>query len=148
MLSAERFPILLVDDDEVDVLMFRRALAKTAPAYPLAVVREGQQAVDYLAGEGAFSDRRRHPLPAYVLLDLKLPRRSGLEVLAWMRTTDGVKGIPVTILSGSAEGDDIERSRALGIDEYLVKPADFAELLSMVEELDRRWIALRTKSGG
>ena len=135
----EGFLILLVDDDDVDVLMFRRAFAKAALPYPLAVVRNGLQAIDYLAGKGEFVDR---PLPAYVLLDLKLPRMSGLEVLSWMRRTEGVKGIPVTILSGSAEGTDIEDSRALGIDDYLVKPAAFPELLTLVEGLGRRWAAM------
>ena len=148
MLSAERFLILLVDDDDVDILMFRRAFAKAALPYPLVVAREGLRAIEYLAGEGEFADRKKHPLPAYVLLDLKLPHRSGLEVLTWMRRTNGVKGIPVTILSGSAEGADIERSRELGIDDYLVKPSGFPELLSLIEGLDLRWNALRKKSAG
>jgi CheY-like chemotaxis protein len=141
--DADRFVILLVDDDEVDVLMFRRALAQAKLAYPLAVAREGQQALDYLAGAGKFADRSKHPLPSYVLLDLKLPKVSGLEVLSWMKRSEAVKDIPVAILSGSAEGNDIERSKGLGIDEYLVKPAGFPDLQALIERLGRRWEALR-----
>jgi len=140
--DAERFLILLVDDDEVDILMFRRAFAKAGLAYPLVVARRGQDAIDYLAGAGEFGDRSKHPLPSYVLLDLKLPRVSGLDILTWMRRTDAVKNIPVSILSGSAQGDDIERSMAMGIESYLVKPAAFPELLEIVQELGRRWEAL------
>jgi len=141
--QAERFRVLLVDDDEVDVLMFRRALSKANLDYPLVVMRDGQQAIDYLAGTGEFADRLKHPLPSYVLLDLKLPKVSGLEVLAWMRRTEGVKSIPVTVLSGSAEDADIDRTRSLGIDDYLVKPAGFPDLQSLVERLGRRWDAIR-----
>ena len=141
-MDAERFLILLVDDDEVDILMFRRAFAKAGLAYPLVVARRGQDAIDYLAGAGEFGDRSKHPLPSYVLLDLKLPRVSGLDILTWMRRTDAVKNIPVSILSGSAQGDDIERSMAMGIESYLVKPAAFPELLEIVQELGRRWEAL------
>ena len=142
-MQAERFRVLLVDDDEVDVLMFRRALSKANLDYPLVVMRDGQQAIDYLAGTGEFADRLKHPLPSYVLLDLKLPKVSGLEVLAWMRRTEGVKSIPVTVLSGSAEDADIDRTRSLGIDDYLVKPAGFPDLQSLVERLGRRWDAIR-----
>jgi CheY-like chemotaxis protein len=145
-MEAERFLILLVDDDEVDILMFRRAFAKAGLSYPLVVARRGQQALDYLSGAGEYGDRAKHPLPSYVLLDLKLPRMSGLDVLAWMRRTERVKSIPVSILSGSAQGDDIERSMRLGIDSYLVKPAAFPELLEIVMELGRRWEALRHSS--
>ena len=141
-MEAEQFLVLLVDDDEVDILMFRRAFANAGLAYPLVVARRGQEALDYLAGSGEFGDRAKHPLPSYVLLDLKLPRMSGLDVLTWMRRTEHAKSIPVSILSGSAQGDDIERSMKLGIESYLVKPASFPELLEIVMELGRRWNAL------
>jgi CheY-like chemotaxis protein len=141
--EAERFVILLVDDDEVDVLMFRRAFAKAGFAYPLVIARRGQQALDYLAGTGEYGDRAKHPLPSYVLLDLKLPRVSGLDILSWMRQTEGMRTLPVSILSGSAEGGDIEKSKKLGIESYLVKPTAFPELLDLVKELGRRWEELR-----
>ena len=114
--------LLLVEDNEDDVFIFRRALARAALGNDVQVVTDGQDAIDYLAGAGPFAERARFPLPYLVLLDLKLPRRSGLEVLEWVRGQPELAHIPVIVLTSSAEARDIQRTRELGALHYLVKP--------------------------
>ena len=100
--------ILLVEDDPDDVLLIQRAVRKAKIANPLQVVGNGDDAVAYLAGEGPYGDRERYPLPVLMLLDLKLPRRSGLEVLAWLRRQPGdVRRLRVVILTSSRESSDV-----------------------------------------
>ncbi|HEY2849732.1 MAG TPA: response regulator, partial [Gemmatimonadaceae bacterium] len=94
-------PILLVEDDENDVMLLQRAFRRAAIVNPLQVVRHGDDAVAYLEGTGEFADRRLHPLPVLMLLDLKLPRRTGLEVLQWVKERSGVKKIPIIVLTSS-----------------------------------------------
>src|SRR3712207_4503791 len=135
-------PILLVEDNEDDVLFVRRAFRQARPANPLHVVEDGDAAVSYLAGEGEYADRTRHPLPALVLLDLKLPRRSGLEVLEWLRAQPGLKRVPVVVLTSSRENTDVNRAYDLGANSYLLKPVEFDSLLELVKTLGLYWMVL------
>ena len=137
--------ILLVEDKSNDVLLIRRALAKLNIANPLHVLGDGDEAVAYLAGHGSFSDRERCPLPGVVLLDLKLPRRSGLEVLQWVRQQPGLKRLPVVVLTSSRETRDINRAYDLGANSYLVKPVEFGPLLEMMKNFGPYWLALNQK---
>lgn len=114
--------ILLVEDDPNDVLLIRRAFVKTAPDLQLRVVGDGESARQYLEGTGVFSDREENPLPALVLLDLKLPRRTGFELLSWMKSVPSLSQIPVVVHTSSREPNDIERACTLGARYYLVKP--------------------------
>src|SRR3954469_18637827 len=98
--------ILLVEDNEDDVFALRRALKKAQIANPVQVAEDGQKAVDYLAGVGHYADREEYPIPRLVLLDLKLPYRNGMEVLAWIRQQRSLDSLPVVILSGSDEARD------------------------------------------
>ncbi len=134
--------LLLVEDQSNDVLLIRRALSKAGIANPLQVVSDGDQAVAYLAGEGDYGDRERFPLPGVVLLDLKLPRRSGLEVLAWLRQQPGLKRLPVVVLTSSTENKDINRAYDLGANSYLVKPVDFGPLLDMLKMVGPYWLRM------
>ncbi len=133
-------PILLVEDNADDVTLVRRAFHRAGVTTPLAVVGDGDTAVAYLAGEDGWGDRGRHPLPRLVLLDLKLPRRSGLEVLAWVRTQPQLGGLVVVVLTSSSESRDLEQAYALGANSFLVKPVEFDRLLQMVKALDLYWI--------
>ncbi len=141
-MDVARHTLLLVEDKSNDVLLIRRALGKAGIANPLQVVGDGDQAVAYLAGDGPFADRERFPLPGVVLLDLKLPRRSGLEVLEWLRGQPGLKRLPVVVLTSSAESRDINRAYDLGANSYLVKPVDFDALLQLVKGLGLYWLVL------
>jgi CheY-like chemotaxis protein len=141
-MSPERYPILLVEDSEDDQLLIKRAFAKAKLSNPLHVVDDGDKALAYLKGEGAYADRSDHPLPTIILLDLKLPRRSGHEVLQWLRGNDELKQIPVVILTSSAENADIKRAYELGANSYLVKPVEFEDLLAMVRQVGVYWFLM------
>jgi len=134
--------ILLVEDDTNDVMLFRRAYLKCKLANPLQVVGDGDTAEDYLSGRGKYADREAYPLPALVLLDFKLPRKSGLEVLAWLRAQAGLKRLPVVALTSSRERSDVNRAYDLGINSYLVKPVAFDNLMQLVKALGLYWIVL------
>jgi CheY-like chemotaxis protein len=114
--------ILLAEDDDNDVFFMRRALQKAQVEFPLQVVTNGQEAVDYLSGEGKYSDRGVYPLPALILLDLKMPFLDGFEVLIWIGKQPQLKAIPVAVLTSSAEDRDRRRAAELGAKAYFVKP--------------------------
>jgi CheY-like chemotaxis protein len=134
--------ILVVEDDPNDVLLIQRAFAKARIVNPLRIVSHGDEAVAYLSGEGQFADRETYPFPVLVLLDLKLPRRSGLEVLGWIRARPGLKRLPIVVLTSSKESVDINRAYDLGANSYLVKPVGFDSLLELVKSLEVYWIML------
>src|SRR5579883_519275 len=109
-MSAMDKLVLLAEDNSTDALMVRRAFTKAGLQGTLEVVEDGDQAVAYLSGQGEFASRVRHPLPELLLLDLKLPRRSGLEVLAWLRQQPGLKRLPTVLLTSSDDSADINRA--------------------------------------
>jgi CheY-like chemotaxis protein len=136
------FTLLLVEDDPNDILLIQRAFAKASLVNPIKIVRDGEEALHYFRGTGEFSDRTRYPLPSLILLDLKLPRKSGLEVLQWLREQPGFVHIPVIVLTSSKESSDINRAYSLGANSYLVKPVGFEGLLDMVKTLGMYWMIL------
>ena len=144
-MSDRQGVILLAEDDPNDVLLIQRAFQRTHVANPLQVVRDGEEALAYLSGQGAFADRERHPLPVLMLMDLKMPRKSGLEVLEWVRQQPGLKRLPITVLTSSNQSPDINRAYELGANSYLVKPAGFDSLLELVKNLDMYWLILNEK---
>jgi CheY-like chemotaxis protein len=137
--------ILLVEDNTTDVLLVRRALTRAGITNPIAIAADGDSAVNYLAGSGEYADRERHPLPALVLLDLKLPRRSGLEVLAWLRAQPDLRRTPVVVLTSSQQRPDVNRAYDLGANSYLVKPVEFDELQRMLDDVNAYWMSLNTR---
>ena len=139
-------PILLADDDENDTFFLRRALTLCRLGNPLIAVHDGQEAVDYLAGVGPYADRGTHPLPGLFLLDLKMPKMSGFDVLVWLTTRPDFKELPVVVLSSSAEDSDIRRARELGADDYQVKPQEFESLVLIVRDLHSRWLGGGSKT--
>ena len=141
-MTAGTGTILLVEDDENDLELFLRAYTKARIANPMQRAAHGDEAVAYLEGTGKFADRTAHPLPVLVLLDVKLPRRSGLEVLAWIREQSGLKRLPVVMLTSSRDSGDINRAYDLGANSYLVKPVAFESLLELVRSLNIYWLVL------
>jgi CheY-like chemotaxis protein len=137
--------ILLAEDDPNDVLLIQRAFQRNQVANPVQVVRDGDEALAYLSGQAAFADRERHPLPVLMLMDLKMPRKSGLEVLEWVRQQPGLKRLPIIVLTSSNQSPDINRAYELGANSYLVKPAGFDSLLDLVKNLDMYWLILNEK---
>lgn len=136
------FIILLVEDDPDDVFFLQDAFAKLGRAGDLRVARDGEEAVAYLSGEGAFADHALNPPPSLILLDLKLPRKSGLEVLEWRREKAGLSRIPVIVLTSSQSQDDMARAYDLGANSYLVKPINSQAQKKMVHALCQFWIDL------
>jgi DNA-binding response OmpR family regulator len=125
--------ILLVEDDENDVLFLKRALKASCAAIELDVARDGELAVQYLSGKNGAA------LPDRIILDLKLPRRSGTDVLAWIRSQPSLRHLSVTVMTSSSERADIERVRHLGVDDYIVKPVSYQGLLDVAAGLCTRW---------
>src|SRR5574341_153802 len=134
--------ILLVDDHPSDVGLTQRALAKSRVANELVVAEDGQEALDYLFGAGAYTGREVPELPALVLLDLKLPRVDGLQVLRQIRADARTSRLPVVILTTSREEQDVAQSYDLGANSYIRKPVDFTQFAQAVENLGLYWLVL------
>ncbi|MEG4214207.1 response regulator [Microcoleus sp. Pol14C6] len=133
--------ILLVEDNPVDILLMQRAFRnETFANTSLQIVRDGDAAVFYLNGDGEYSDRDRYPLPRIILLDLKLPRRSGHEVLVWLKQQPELKRLPVVMLTSSSQTLDVKRAYDLGVNSYLVKPIGFASLVEMMQSFSQYWL--------
>ena len=131
--------ILLADDSEDDVLMFCRAFKDVGYQSALQVVRHGDEVVAYLNGNGKFSNRAEYPLPTLLLLDLKMPRRNGFEVLEWIRRQPSLRRMLVIVLTTSERTEDINRAYQLGANSFLSKPLDFSEFRLMLNSLHQYW---------
>jgi two-component system response regulator len=132
----------LVEDNPSDVGLTQRALAKSRVTNELVVAEDGQEALDYLFGAGAYAGREVTELPALVLLDLKLPRVDGLQVLRQIRADDRTRRLPVVILTTSKEEQDVAQSYDLGANSYVRKPVDFTQFAQAVEHLGLYWLVL------
>jgi len=131
--------ILIVEDNADDVLFIKRAFKKANIINPIRVVEDGEKAIAYLDGKHDFADRGANPLPFLILLDLKLPRFNGFEVLEHARGLPVVKRIPVVVLTSSVDERDVKRAYDLGANSYLVKPVDFDSLLDLARRLQLYW---------
>jgi len=140
-------PILLVEDNPHDLELTLIALAKSQLANEVVVVRDGAEALDYLHRRGEFAERVLGS-PAVILLDLKLPKVDGLEVLKEIRETAALKAIPVVMLTSSKEEQDVVRSYELGVNAYVVKPVDFSEFLRAIADLGMFWAVLNEPPPG
>jgi CheY-like chemotaxis protein len=146
-------PVLYAEDEENDVFLMERAFLKAGVRNPLRTVGDGAAAIRYLQGTAEFADRTLHPLPSLLLLDLNLPRQSGLEVLKWVREQPSLQSMPVVILTSSNQDRDIGSAYTLGANGYLVKPPSSEKLIDMVTTLrdtclapdavTQGWIAMR-----
>jgi two-component system, response regulator len=142
MPMAEAFEILIVEDNPLDLEMTLRGLRKANIVNRIHVARDGAEALEYLFCEGAFADRRIEDVPRFVLLDLKLPKVDGLEVLARMKADPRTRAIPVVMLTSSKEQRDLVESYQLGVNSYIVKPVDFDKFVQAARELGTYWLML------
>jgi len=132
-------PILFADDSEDDEILFRRSVRIAGLGNPVIVVRDGDEAIAYLKGEGMYTDRQRHPIPKVLMLDLKMPRKSGFEVLQWVKQQPYLKDLLVVVLTSSEREEDIKNSSALGANSVLTKPCTADDLKHLAQEFPESW---------
>jgi CheY-like chemotaxis protein len=136
-------PVLLVEDDVSDFRLIQRAFAKIKTGVPMIRLTQGDEAVSYLAGDAPYENRSLHPIPSVILLDIKLPRRSGFEVLEWIRTQESaLKRLPIIMLTSSNHEVDVNKAYELGVNSYLVKPSNSSELEQLVSKFQNYWLKL------
>ena len=138
---AERI-ILLVEDNPDDAILTRRALEKSDVSHRVEVARDGLEALDYLFALGTHADRKASDMPALILLDLKLPKVDGLEVLAQVKGDPNLRHTPVVMLTSSREERDLVASYQLGVNAFVVKPVDFGDFLKAIQDLGVFWAVL------
>lgn len=134
--------ILVAEDELGDVLLLQRAFAKAGVSAPVYFARDGQEVMDYLQGKPPFENPVEHPLPNLLLLDLKLPRINGFEVLQWLRAQPSLRSLVVVVFSASNGPDNVNRAFALGANSYAVKPQDPDELIGVVKRLQNHWLGI------
>src|SRR5215471_9754217 len=122
---SDRSVIMVVEDNEDDIVLIRRAFERAYVINPLQVVRNGEEAIAYLKGIGKYANRPEYPLPDLVLLDLKMPGLDGFDVLRWIREQPGLQSLRVVVLTSSEQMRDVNLAYQLGANSFLVKPADF-----------------------
>lgn len=142
MIDMSQYSILLVEDDANDIFLMQRAFRRAQLMNPVQIVNDGEAAIAYLSGEGNYGDREHYPLPNLILLDLKLPRLSGLEVLEWLKQQAPLKRIPVIVLTSSQQSMDVNRAYDLGVNSYLIKPVTFDNLSHLVDAISIYWLRL------
>ncbi|WP_292463063.1 response regulator [Methanolobus sp.] len=140
--------ILLVEDNPNDSELALRALKKNKIANNVVVVTDGEQALDFFFARGEFSGRDASNVPKMVLLDLKLPKMDGLEVLKVLKDHDSTKTIPIIMLTSSKEENDIVESYRLGVNSYIVKPVDFDKFVEAVRDIGVYWLLLNQLPAG
>jgi len=139
---SEQAIILLAEDREDDILLIRRAFKQGGINNPLHVVRDGEQAVAYLKGEGRFFNREEYPVPDLLLLDLKMPRMDGFEVLRWIRKQPGLSSLRVVMLTSSEDIRDVNVAYRMGANSFMVKPMDFENVVELGKVLRDYWLKL------
>ena len=120
--------ILIAEDEDDEAFLLERALKKAAISNPVLRVKNGDEVIEYLSGSGCYGDRSQYPMPIIVLLDLNMPKKSGFEVLEWIRQQASLKALAVDVFSGSSRNEDIEKALRLGANLYLKKPITINEL--------------------
>ena len=132
--------ILLAEDDENGILLVQRAFKEVHILNPLQVVRDGEEVIAYLKGAGQYANRADYPLPALLLLDLKMPRKNGFEVLQWIRSEPALLSLRVIVLTSSTELHDLNEAYRLGASSFLVKPQDFNDFITLFKSLHSYWL--------
>ncbi|MBX3606237.1 MAG: response regulator [Piscinibacter sp.] len=147
MTIAGAFEILIVEDNPLDLEMTLRGLRKANIANQVHVARDGAEALEFLFCEGAYAHRRIEDAPRLVLLDLKLPKVDGLEVLARLKADERTRAIPIVMLTSSKEQRDLVESYQLGVNSYIVKPVDFENFVQAARDLGSYWLLLNQVPG-
>jgi CheY-like chemotaxis protein len=139
-MENQRFTVLLVEDDLNDIFLVKRAFRTARIPNPLQIVTDGEEAMSYLRGEGKYADREAHPLPKLMVMDIKMPRRSGFEVLEWVKSSAGpLRRIPIVIVSSSDNPSDINRAYELGANAYMIKPMNYRSVEHLFESITQYW---------
>ena len=133
-------PILLVEDEPNSVFLFEYALNKAEVANPVRIAHDGAEAIDYLDGIGPFADREAFPMPGLILLDLRMPRATGFEVLQHIREQPALRKLIVVMFTASASDEDDSKAYALGANAYLVKPLQLQDLVVVVQSIKEFWL--------
>jgi CheY-like chemotaxis protein len=131
--------MLVAEDDPADADLLRIAMRRAGITNRMFFVRDGEQAIDYLKGHGEFADREKYPFPKVLLTDLKMPRRTGLELLDWLQQHPECKVLPTVLMSGSALPNDIQKAYRFGAKSYFTKPASLDELTELMKVLNEYW---------
>ena len=132
--------ILIVDDDENDIFFVKRAFTEINVHCTFQVMKNGQDAIDYLGGVGEYANRHKYPLPMMILMDLKMPIMDGFQVLIWLRARDGIKVIPTVVFSSSDMPQDITRAYELGANSFMTKSVTYDGLLIKLQTLSQYWL--------
>jgi CheY-like chemotaxis protein len=134
--------VLLAEDDPNDVFLLERAFEDAGIHNPLRAVCDGQEAIEYLSGTGKFSDRNQFPFPALMILDLKMPRKTGIDVLHWLRKEDSFRCLPTVMLSSSAHPTDVEKAYRLGVNAFVVKPPGISQRAELARMIKGFWLTM------
>ena len=140
MQTVKEATILLAENDTNDVILMQHAFSTARLANPLRVVRDGEEALQYLSGVGPFADRERFPLPIMLLLDLHMPKVDGFDVLKWLQERSEFDSMLVVVLTSSTDQHDFERAKALGADSYFTKPGSLEELVNLMMRVHGHWL--------
>lgn len=140
MKDSDSPPVLVAEDEPTDALILRVAFEQAGIPRSLVVVRDGEEAVNYLCGNPPYTDRSVHPLPALILLDLKMPRMTGFDVLAWLASRPDFKHLPAIVFSSSSEEQDVSRARQMGARDYFIKPHSISDYVKIVHTIHTRWL--------
>ena len=141
--DRDRVEILLIEDDPQDIELTVRAFKKVRLTNPIHVARDGAEAIDFLFATGRYTHRKEVPLPEVILLDLNLPKKSGIEVLRQLKADERTRRIPVVILTVSNRSHDINECRRLGAESYIVKPVDFQNFSEVTTRLSLSWMLIK-----
>ncbi len=137
--------ILIAEDDPGDAFLLERAFSKSGLNFVVSFVHDGQEAIDYLSGQNEYADRGKHPIPDLLLLDLKMPRVDGFEVLQWLRNQPGLSRMLVIVLTSSDQTRDINKAYELGANSYLVKPIELGDLENLASVVQNYWMGLNRR---
>ena len=139
-MENKQFTVLLVEDDLNDIFLVKRAFKMAQVKNPLQIATDGQEAILYLKGEAKYSDRETYPLPKLIVMDIKMPRKTGFEVLEWVKGNGGpLRRIPIVIVSSSGNPADINRAYELGANAYMVKPVDYRAVEHLFHSITQYW---------
>jgi CheY-like chemotaxis protein len=140
-MDGKDWAILVMEDDENDALLLKRALTRLEIKNPVHIVTDGEEGIAYLTGAGKYQDRVLFPVPGFIITDLKMPRKGGMEVLKWLSEHEEYRLLPTLVLTSSKEESDVARAYGYGANSYMVKPADFRDLEKMMRLIHDYWTA-------
>lgn len=138
-MDGKEWAILVMEDDENDALLLKRALKRLDVQNPIHIVVDGEEGINYLTGSGKYQDRTQFPFPGFIITDLKMPKKSGMEVLKWLGDHPEYRVIPTLVLTSSKEESDIASAYGFGANSYMVKPSDFRDLENIMRLIHDYW---------